>query len=118
MKTLQTLTLLFAACMLMSASTKNLEFNKSLVLSFKNLDGYSKWYTPSKNKVWKIESVWTSLHANSPDYFIQINSAKTRHLYNEEFNAFWLSEKDSIRLFKQSPDFDFAVSILEYNLEE
>ena len=116
MKPIKLLTFLFSSAILMSASTKELEFNKTRVLTFKKLDDWSTWRSPEKANVWKIESVWTSLHGNSPDYKIQINGAETRHLYNEEFNAFWLSSNDSIRLNKYGGNFDFAVSILEYNV--
>ena len=118
MKTIKLSLLLIAAVVLMSASTQQLEFNKPIVLTFKKLDGWSKWFSPSTTKIWKVENVWSSLHANSPDYFIQVNDAKTRHLYNEEISAFWLSEKDSIRIQKNNGEFDFAISILEYNSEE
>ena len=118
MKTIKLSFLLLAAVVLMSASTQQLEFNKPIVLSFKKLDGWSKWYTPEKSKVWKVEAVWTSLHANSPDYFIQMNATKTRHLYDEEFSSFWLSENDSLRIQKNNGDFDFAISILEYNTKD
>ena len=118
MKTLKLSLLLFAATVLMSAATQQLEFNKPVVLTFKKLDGWSKWYTPAQAKVWKVESVWSSLHSNSPDYFLQINDAKTRHHFNEDFSAFWLSENDSIRIQKNNGEFDFAISILEYNTKE
>ena len=118
MKTIKLFLLLFTAAILMSAATQQLEFNKPVVLTFKKLDGWSKWYTPAKAKVWKIEAVWSSLHGNSPDYQIQINDAKTRHLYDEEFSPFWLTENDSIRIHKYNGEFDFAISILEYNTEK
>ena len=118
MKTIRLSFLLLAAVVLMSASTQQLEFSKPLVLTFKKLDGWSKWYKPAKAKAWKVESIWSSLHANSPDYFLQVNDAKTRHLYDEESSSFWLSSTDSIRIQKNNGEFDFAISILEYNTKD
>lgn len=106
---------LLCGCLLMSASKQDLEFNKPVVLTFKKLDGWSKWHSPKAGKVWKIESIWTSCHSNTPDYIVQVNEVETRHRYDEKFSCFWLGNSDSIRLSKKSPGYDFAISIIEYN---
>ena len=116
MKTLKLLFFPILATVIMSSTTEQLDFNKPVVLTFKKLSGWSEWQSPVKGKAWKIESVWSSIHGNSPDYLIQINDAETRHKYNEDFKPFWLSNTDSLRLFKAHAEFDFAVSILEYNV--
>ncbi len=118
MKTAKLLALLLCGVLLMSASQQNLEFDKPIVLTFKKIEGWSKWHSPEAGKAWKIESIWTSCHANTPDYIVQINDVKTRHEYDEEFSSFWLSDNDSIRISKKSPGYSFAISILEYSTED
>ncbi|MCT4624779.1 MAG: hypothetical protein N4A46_14250 [Schleiferiaceae bacterium] len=117
MKLLKVTIIPVLALLLISASSQEPRFERAKVLSFTKVEGWTKWHTPEKGKIWKIENIWSGLHANAAHYYIQVNKAKTRHTYNEEFRSFWISDQDSIRLKRDGGEFDFAVSILEYAVE-